>query len=106
MSDTADEPTGPLNPRGSSGPDAPAAPGGPMRTDAPAGTTTPGGPDDPPQEPEPEVHPSSLPDGPQTIPAPTTDGERHPRTQTDQANEQLQEENAETSLGQPSDSGE
>jgi hypothetical protein len=77
-----------------------------MRSDAPSGTSTPGGPTDPPQQPEPEVHPSSVPDGPQTIPAPTSDPERHPRTQTDQANEQLQEENAETSLDQPSDAAE
>jgi hypothetical protein len=31
------------------------------------------------------------------------DGEIHARTQTEQANEELQEENAETALDQPSD---
>jgi hypothetical protein len=106
MSDTAeqqDQPTGPPNPRGASGPDAPAPPGGPQRSDAPQGPGTPGGPQDPPTQPEPEVHPSSTPDGPQTIPAPTSDGEIHARTQADQVNEELQEENAETALDQPSD---
>ncbi len=32
-----------------------------------------------------------------------SDGEIHARTQTEQANEELQEENAETALDQPSD---
>ena len=36
-------------------------------------------------------------------PEPTADGEIHARTQTEQANEELQEENAETALDQPSD---
>ncbi|HYO39423.1 MAG TPA: hypothetical protein VER39_07190 [Nocardioidaceae bacterium] len=36
-------------------------------------------------------------------PEPTADGEISAATQTDQANEELQEENAETSLDQPSD---
>ena len=84
-----DAPTGPENPRGPAGPDAPAPPGGPLRSDEPAGTTSPGGPE------QPEVHPSSPPDGP--------DGEIHARTQAEQANEELQEENAETALDQPSD---
>lgn len=62
-----------------------------------------------PEQPEPEVHPSSTPDGPQTIPSPPTpdpdsvpDGEIHPRTQAERADEELQRENAETSLDQPS----
>jgi hypothetical protein len=56
------------------------------------------------------VHPSSTPDGPQSVPsppetqpAPGPDGEVHARTQAEQANEELQEENAETALDQPSD---
>ena len=103
-----DAPTGPANPRAASGPDAPAPPGGPQRSDAPDGTETPGGPEQPSTAPEPEVHPSSTPDGPQTIPAspapePTADGEIHARTQAEQVNEEIQEENAETVLDQPSD---
>ena len=106
MSDTRadDAPTGPENPRGPAGPDAPAPPGGPQRGDAPAGTTSPGG------SGQPEVHPSSPPDGPATVPAPDEpdpfpgpDGEIHARTQAEQVNEELQEENAETALDQPSD---
>ena len=54
---------------------------------------------------------SSPPDGPATVPAshdapapfPGPDGEIHARTQAEQANEELQEENAETALDQPSD---
>jgi hypothetical protein len=110
VTDTRDDvPTGPANPRAAAGPDAPTPPGGPQRGDTPDATSTPGGPQDPPTAPEPEVHPSSTPDGPQTIPVPpsgnepTADGEIHARTQTEQANEELQRENAETSLDQPSD---
>jgi hypothetical protein len=104
-----DAPTGPANPRASSGPDAPTAPGGPQRGDAPDGGSTPGGPDEPSTDPEPEVHPSSTAEGSQTIPVPasgsepTADGEIHARSQTEQVNEELQEENAETSMDQPSD---
>jgi hypothetical protein len=112
-SPTGDRLTGPADPH-TAGPDAPTAPGGPQRSDAPDGMTTPGGPGSPsepdgPGNPEPEVHPSSTPDGPQTIPVPpsrqepTADGEIHAESQTDLVNEQLQEENAETSLDQPSD---
>jgi hypothetical protein len=46
-----------------------------------------------------------MTDTPQESPAdaePPT-GETHARTQTEQANEELQEENAETALDQPSD---
>ena len=82
------------------GPDAPAPPGGPQRSDAPAGNTTPGGPQDPPRHPEPEAHPHVESQG---SPEPTSDGKIHARTQTEQANEELQEENAETALDQPSD---
>jgi hypothetical protein len=58
------------------------------------------------------VHPSSTPDGPQSVPAPapdsptpeaTADGEIHARTQAEQVNEEMQEENAESALDQPSD---
>ena len=43
--------------------------------------------------------------GPDDAPAPFPgpDGEIHARTQAEQANEELQEENAETALDQPSD---
>ena len=56
--------------------------------------------------PEPEIHPSSPPDGPQTVPAPPEpqpgpDGEA--TGQAEQVNRQLQAQNAETSLDQPSD---
>jgi hypothetical protein len=92
-----DETTGPENPRGPEGPDAPSAPGGPQRTDAPSE--------------DPQVLPSSPPDGPQTIPAPEPepapspgpDGRIHAGSQAEQANEELQEENAGTALDQPSD---
>ncbi len=57
----------------------------------PAGSETP--PDTPP---EPTVEPSSTPEGPQTIPAPSTpEGEPGP--------DPAQAENAETSLDEPSD---
>jgi hypothetical protein len=57
--------------------------------------------------PEPEIHPSSPPDGPQTVPAPPEpqpgpEGVA-PDSQADQLNEELQTENAGTSLDQPSD---
>ena len=108
VSESSDAPTGPLNPRGSSGPDAPAPPGGPQRGDAPQGSASPGGPDQTRTEPEGEAHAIST-EGDRSIPEPasetepTADGEIHAQTQTDQANEELQEENAESSLDQPSD---
>jgi hypothetical protein len=77
--------------------DAPTPPGGPLRQDAPSADVNPG-----PQqthtepEPEPQVQPSSNPDGPQVVPAPATpEGEPGP--------DSVQEENAATSLDQPSD---
>jgi hypothetical protein len=85
------------------------------QTRAEQGSSSPGGPEiDPATPPEPEIHPSSTPDGPSTIPAPSVpqtepgpdsgaDGEIHARTQAEQVNEEMQEENAETSLDQPSD---
>ncbi len=103
-----DETTGPENPRSDAGPDAPAPPGGPQRTDAADGSTTPGGPARPDTEPDREAHAHGASgqsgrgtDSP--TPEPTADGEIHARTQADQVNEQLQEENAETALDQPSD---
>lgn len=93
--------------------DTPTPPGNPMRQDTPDGDTQPGGPgspaqsgtprqvDDPetstsPGQPstEPHVLPSSTPDGPQTIPAPGNPaGDPVPD----------QEDNAESSEGEPSD---
>ena len=108
VSESTDAPTGPPNPRGSAGPDAPAPPGGPQRADAPQGSASPGGPDQARTEPEGEAHATST-EGDRSIPEPasetepTADGEIHARSQTDQANEELQEENAESSLDQPSD---
>jgi hypothetical protein len=103
MSDEAADqhPTGPENPRGPSGPDAPAPPGGPQRDDTAEGESTPGGPRQPDTHPEPEAHPDVDSDGSQ-MPEPTADGDIHARSQAEQANEELQEENAETSLDQPS----
>jgi hypothetical protein len=75
-----------------------AAPAGPP---APSGTSEPDGAG--------QAHPRSDPDGPSSIPVPpsrrepTADGQIHARTQTEQVNEELQEENAETSMDQPSD---
>ena len=108
MSDSGaeqDQPTGPENPRGPAGPDAPAPPGGPQRGDTAQGETTPGGPRHPDTHPEPESHPGYVEDE-SSMPEPTSDGHIHARTQAEQANEELQEENAETALDQPSDSAE
>lgn len=68
---------------------------------------------DPAALPEPEIHPSSTPEGPSTIPTPSApqpapgpddpDGHIHARTQAEQVNEEMQEENAGSSLDQPSD---
>jgi len=109
MSDSAgaqdDVPTGPANPRGASGPDAPTPPGGPQRADAPEGSASPGDPS-PVTDPEPEMHPgqAEVPPSPaDSQPEPTADGEIHAATQTDQVNGEIQEENAETALDQPSD---
>jgi hypothetical protein len=94
-----DPANGPAN-----GPDAPAPPGGPQRGDAADGSRTPGGPADPDTTPEPEAHATGdSREDPSPSPEPTTDGEIHARTQTDQVNEEIQEENAETALDQPSD---
>jgi hypothetical protein len=81
--------------------DAPTPPGGPQRGDVPDGESTPGGQVDPDTSPEPEAHPGTSSD--HEPKQPTADGEIHARTQAEQVNEELQEENAETSLDQPSD---
>lgn len=91
--------------------DAPAPPGSPMRQDAPDASVTPGPvPDSDPARGEPDVQPSSTPDGPQTIPSPSTPpGEPGPDptgdpTPPSQAGfENAQAENAQSSLDEPSD---
>jgi hypothetical protein len=78
--------------------DAPTPPGGPLRQDAPSADVNPG-----PQqthtepEPDPQVRPSSTPDGPQVVPAPPTSPTAEPGP------DGVQAENAGTSLDQPSD---
>lgn len=69
--------------------DAPTPPGGPQRTDAPAGSETPG-------EAAPDPGPSTPASG-TDVPAPAGD-----RPEQDEAGRDQQEENAETSLDQPS----
>lgn len=83
--------------------DAPTPPGGPQRGDAPDGSTTPG--DAGGSASEPEVHAGTAPDesSSDVTPEPTADGAVHATSQADQVNEELQEENAETALDQPSD---
>ena len=90
MSYRHDRPQGPTDPHGDGGPDAPAPPGGPQRTDAPAGDRTPG-------DPVPDPGPRSPAPG-SDIPPPHGDE----REQGD-AERSRQEENAETSLDEPSD---
>jgi hypothetical protein len=82
--------------------DAPTPPGGPQRADAADGPTTPG--EAGGSAPEPEAHAGTAEDSSSDVtPSPTADGTVHAASQTDQVNEELQEENAETSLDQPSD---
>jgi hypothetical protein len=93
--------------------DAPTPPGGPQRQDRPAADVRPTASVDPgPSGPDPQVRPSSNPDGPATIPAPGTppgepgpDPEPQPDDDPDApaGSDFLQEENARTSLDQPSD---
>lgn len=73
--------------------DAPTPPGGPQRTDAPAGGRTPG---EPAKDPGPEVQRVTRDEGGEA-PEPTAD-----RAEQDEAAHDLQQENAETSLDQPS----
>jgi hypothetical protein len=83
--------------------DAPTPPGGPQRTDAPDGSASPGRAGG--AAPEPEVHAGTAADesSSDVTPEPTADGTVHATSQADQVNEELQEENAETALDQPSD---
>ena len=92
MSDSHDQARGPEDPRGPGGIDAPAPPGGPQRTDAPATGRTPGEPA--PDDGSPRV---TRDEGPEP-PPPTVDPDA---TQDDEARRE-QEENAGTSLDQPS----
>lgn len=73
--------------------DAPAPPGGPQRSDAPSGGHTPG---EPAQDPGPEVQRVTRDEG-GSADEPTAD-----EATQGQAAHDLQEENAETSLDQPS----
>ena len=67
------------------------------QTRAEQGSTSPGGPEaDPAAPPEPEIHPSSTPEGPSTVPTPSAP---QPKPERDEA---LQQENAGTALDQPS----
>lgn len=94
-----DEPVkgGPANHAAETDLDAPTPPGGPLRQDRPDADVFPNAAVDPsPPQPDPDVRPSSSPHEPTTIPAsppPDEPADRHP----------LQEENAESSLDQPSD---
>ena len=51
------------------------------------------------------MHPGTAEDHPSSdvTPEPTADGTVHATSQADQVNEEMQEENAETALDQPSD---
>ncbi len=75
--------------------DAPKPPGGPQRSDAPAGSETPGHAD---PDPGPETKRVTRAEGSGTVPPPEGDENA---TQSSGENE-LQEENAGTSLDQPS----
>lgn len=74
--------------------DAPKPPGGPQRTDAPDGQDTPG---QPGRDPGPSAQRVTKPAGAADLPAQTHDGDDQDPDERD-----LQEENAETSLDQPS----
>ena len=106
---------GPANHHAGADLDAPTPPGGPQRQDAADGPFAPGGPFTPAQpgtpkppegseptpQPDPDIHPSSPPDGPGTIPSPDNpEPEPAPRA-TDE--HPVQRENAETAQDQPSD---
>ena len=90
--DDRDAPQGPTDPHGKGGIDAPAPPGGPQRVDAPAGTDTPGEP--------------ALDSGERTEHGqePVRGGRNDPAEPTqDEEHRSQQEENAATSLDEPSD---
>ena len=80
-----DTPQGPEDPHGTGGLDAPPPPGGPQRTDQPAPGATP---DDPGEGPR----------RPRYVPRDTTSHD------SDSGSDDLQSENAGTSLDEPSDS--
>jgi hypothetical protein len=90
--DAKDTPQGPTDPHGKGGIDAPAPPGGPQRTDAPAGPDTPG--EAAPDTGEPTKH------GTEPVGGGRHGG--HEPTQ-DEEHRAQQEENAATSLDEPSD---
>ena len=91
--DTPDRPQGPTDPHGPGGLDAPAPPGGPQRSDAPSGGQTPG---EPAQDPGPGTQRVTRDEGGDAE-EPTPD-----RWTQSEAAHDLQEENAETHLDQPS----
>jgi hypothetical protein len=74
--------------------DAPTPPGGPQRTDAPAGHDTPGTEG---QDPGPGTERVTKPDTGDHVPPVS-----HDLPEQDEEGRELQEENAETSLDQPS----
>ena len=93
MSDDAkDTPQGPTDPHGKGGIDAPAPPGGPQRADAPAGADTPG--EAAPDPGTPTQHGTEPVGAVRSEPREPAQDEEH-RGQ--------QEENAATSLDEPSD---
>jgi hypothetical protein len=92
VSEDKDQPQGPTDPHGKGGIDAPAPPGGPQRTDAPAGPETPGEPGRDSGE-KTEHGQKPVGGGANGAEEPTQD-ERHRAEQ---------EENAGTSLDEPSD---
>lgn len=83
---------GPANPQGSADLDAPTPPGGPLRSDAPSASVAPGGPGTPvqPGRAEPSEKPMRRVEEP-----------RGPRDEDAQVTPQ--EENADSSQGEPSD---
>ena len=99
-----DQPSGPENPRAAGGPDAPAPPGGPLRGDAPSGAGTPGGPSAPQTEPD-EPLTAGDRDGASGESEGSFDETPRPAGPADKqiADEDAQQENAETSLDEPSD---
>jgi hypothetical protein len=84
--------SGPANPQGSNHLDAPTPPGGPLRSDAPSGSATPGGPGSPVQPGQPEEPERPM----RTIEEPVGRRGEHSATTP-------QEDNAESSQGEPSD---
>ena len=89
-----EKPQGPTDPSGPGGLDAPAPPGGPQRTDTPSGDRTPG-------DPAPDPGPAAT-----RVTRDGDEGEAHEPDRSghgqDRAAREAQEENAETSLDQPS----